>query len=172
MEKYIGTKIIKAKPMNRLDYNIYRGWKLPEDENPEDAGYLVEYLDGGLANHPDHEEYISWSPEGVFENAYRKCDGMSFGLAIEAMKKGHKVARKGWNGKNMWIVYMTPMHLPAYNTQGTVRKVNDRTANLIGEDTPLNTLGYIAMWTANKEWLPGWLASQTDMLSDDWEIVE
>jgi len=98
--------------------------------------------------------------------------GMSFGLAIEAMKKGKKVARKGWNGKGMWIVYMSGMTLPPYNTQDTQRKVNDRTAKLIGKDTPLETLPYIAMWTADKKWLPGWLASQTDMLSDDWFIVD
>lgn len=39
MKKYIGTKVIQAKPMTRGDYNIYRGWTIPADENPEDAGY-------------------------------------------------------------------------------------------------------------------------------------
>ena len=172
MNEYIGTKIIKAKPMNRFDYNSLRGWTIPEDENGNDEGYLVEYLDGGKPNHKDFDNYISWSPKDVFEKAYRPVEGMSFGLAIEAMKRGHKVARKGWNGKDMWIVYMSGMELPPYNTQGTERKVNDRTAKLIGEDTPLVTLPYIAMWTADQKWLPGWLASQTDMLADDWMIVD
>lgn len=171
MKEYIGTKTIKAKPMNRFDYNSLRGWTIPEDENGNDEGYLVEYLDGGKPNHKDFDNYISWSPKDVFEKAYRPVEGMSFGLAIEAMKRGHKVARKGWNGKDMLIVYMSGMELPPYNTQGTERKVNDRTAKLIGEDTPLVTLPYIAMWTADQKWLPGWLASQTDMLADDWMIV-
>ena len=48
------------------------------------------------------------------------------------------------------------------------RKVNDRTAKWIGEDTPLNSLGYFAMFTANGEWQPGWLASQSDLLAEDW----
>jgi len=62
MNRYIGTKRINAKPMNRAEYNALRGWAVPADENPDDAGYLVEYIDGGKANHPDFAGYISWSP--------------------------------------------------------------------------------------------------------------
>ena len=45
MQKYIGTKEIKAIPMNRLEYNKLRGWTVPAEENPNDEGYLVEYAD-------------------------------------------------------------------------------------------------------------------------------
>lgn len=96
---------------------------------------------------------------------------MDFGKALELLKSGKRVCRSGWNGKNMWIVLMTGMELPPYNTQGTEKKVNNRTAKWIGEDTALTTLPYIAMWTADKKWLPGWLASQTDMLAEDWMEV-
>lgn len=67
---------------------------------------------------------------------------------------------------------MPPLNLPPYNTQDTERKVNDRTAKWIGEDTPLESLGYFAMFTADKKWLSGWLASQTDLLAIDWEVVD
>lgn len=70
MKQYIGTKIINALPMTRLAYNELRGWDLPQDENGEDEGFLVEYLDDGQANHPDYAGYISWSPKEVFEKAY------------------------------------------------------------------------------------------------------
>lgn len=70
MNQYIGTKLIKARPMNRADYNVYRGWELPADEDGTDEGYLVEYTDGGVANHPEHDGYISWSPKEQFDNAY------------------------------------------------------------------------------------------------------
>lgn len=172
MQQYIGTKVVNAQPMTRLEYNVLRGWELPADENGDDAGYLVEYVDGGKANHPDYTGYISWSPADVFNRAYRPASGMTFGDAIAALKAGKRVARAGWNGKGMWLAYMSGMSLPPFNTQGTERKVNDRTAKWIGEDTPLETLPYIAMWTADKKWLPGWLASQTDMLAEDWVIVE
>lgn len=71
MPAYIGTKTVKAKPMTRRDYNDYRGWTLPENENGADDGYLVEYTDGGKSNHQDHKGYISWSPKEVFEKSYK-----------------------------------------------------------------------------------------------------
>lgn len=70
IKKYIGIKEILAKPMTRLEYNDYRGWELPTNEDGADEGYLVEYLDGGKPNHPNHVGYISWSPKAVFERAY------------------------------------------------------------------------------------------------------
>lgn len=60
-------KQVKSVPMTRGIYNKYQGWETPENENPEDVGYLIEYLDGGKPNHPDHEGYISWSPKDVFD---------------------------------------------------------------------------------------------------------
>lgn len=97
---------------------------------------------------------------------------MDFGEAIRELKAGKPLQRKGWNGKGMFIVLMSALQLPPYNTQGTERKVNDRTAKWIGEDTPLDSQPYIAMFTASKQWQPGWLASQADMLSEDWEIFQ
>lgn len=89
----------------------------------------------------------------------------NFGDAIEALKNGFKVARKGWNGKNMWICLMPSLYLKA-------DKVNGRTKKHIGENTDLDCQPYIVMWTAQGKWQPGWLASQTDMLAEDWYIVE
>lgn len=68
----IGTKLIFSEPMTRLAYNEYRGWPLPADENGADEGYLVEYLDGGQSNHPNHAGYISWSPAAQHHGAYLK----------------------------------------------------------------------------------------------------
>ena len=172
IKTYFGTKQIMASAMTRLEYNDYRGWDLPDDEDGSDDGYLVEYVDGGPSNHPEHVGYISWSPKDVFDAAYQPMDAMSFGHAIVAMKAGHKVARSGWNGKGMFIVLMPALYLPPFNTQDTARKVNDRTAKWIGEDQPLDCQPYFAMYNAVKQWVPGWLASQTDMLADDWGIVE
>lgn len=60
MKHYMGFKLIKAEPMTRGDYNEYRDWKIPADENPLDEGYIVWYSDN----------YCSWSPKDVFEKAY------------------------------------------------------------------------------------------------------
>lgn len=69
---YEGTKQLYAWPMKRGEYNRYRGWETPADEDPEDPGYLVEYADGGKPNHEQHSGYISWSPSDVFERTYRR----------------------------------------------------------------------------------------------------
>ena len=154
MDCFIGTKLIMALPMNRAEYNTYRGWELPKDENGADEGYLVEYKDGGKPNHHLHEGYISWSPKKQFENAYRKTDGISFGLAVEALKLGYKVARAGWNGKGMW--------LGLHKEGGTF--IRDECG------TELEYADYIVMKTADNKLVP-WLASQTDVLADDWVIL-
>lgn len=72
MKNYTGTKTVNATPMNRLDYNDYRGWELPADEDGADEGYLVEYTDGGKANDSRHAGYISWSPKEQFDRAYQE----------------------------------------------------------------------------------------------------
>lgn len=72
LKTYIGTKVLHAAPMSRGDYNKLQGWVIPENENPDDEGYLVEYADGGIPNNEKFMGYISWSPKRTFELAYRE----------------------------------------------------------------------------------------------------
>jgi hypothetical protein len=152
---YIGVKLINAEPMTRLEWCSHRGWDLPSDENGSDEGYKVTYIDGG---------YVSWSPKDVFDRAYRETSGLNFGLAIEALKMGEKVARKGWNGKGMWLIQVPaspnikPVAGTPYSNAGLVEKVTIDS--------------HIDMFTAQGSMQPGWLASQADMLADDWEVVD
>lgn len=74
MPRYRGTKEVFARPMTRGEYNTYRGWQIPADENPEEKGYLVEYVEGGEPNDERHDGYISWSPSFVFETSYNPVD--------------------------------------------------------------------------------------------------
>ncbi|RPK20030.1 DUF2829 domain-containing protein [Paenibacillus xylanexedens] len=90
---------------------------------------------------------------------------MDFGKAIEALKAGNKVARQGWNGKGMWVALMPALYLEA-------GVVNGRTSKHIGEGVALDSQPYIAMWTAAGQWQPGWIASQADVLAEDWEIIK
>lgn len=172
MNVYIGTKMIQAKPMNRLAYTDYRGWELPSNENGEDEGYLVEYMDGGKANHPDHAGYISWSPKEQFEQAYRDTTEatMTFGHAIDALKHGLKVARAGWNGKGMYLWLM-----PAAMVKAEWCKEPHLKALAEANGGEIEALGTIRMFTVNAHGrhavLTGWLASQTDMLSEDWMVI-
>jgi hypothetical protein len=126
MKRYVGTKIIHAQPEQRIG----------------EPGYLVRYADG----------YESWSPKDVFEEAYRECEAMTFGLALECLKKGMHICRAGWNGKGMWLELQRP------------------------DSHSKMTLPYVFLnYPADAQNTPGarvpWLASQTDMLAEDWKIV-
>ena len=136
---FLGSKVMYVC----LDEVVPTGCKAEE-------GYRVEYEDG----------YLSWSPKEVFEAAYRETTGMSFGLAIEAMKMGRAVAREGWNGKEMFLYYV-PANEYAVTTEIA--------RSYFGDTVPYGA--YIALKTMQGNVVP-WLASQTDMLTDDWYIVE
>lgn len=173
MKTYIGTKVINAKPMTRLAYNQFRGWTLPADENGADEGYLVEYTDGGKGNTDLYAGYVSWSPKEQFEKAYRKTAGLPFGLALEALKLGKKLARAGWNGKGMWLRLIQPygMHPdqggdPSGAYFNPYFKASDNNVHAIGTMLP-----WIGMKTACNGFVP-WLASQTDVLAEDWQVFE
>lgn len=75
MKKYKCHKVVKAIEMTRAEYNIYRGWELPENECGDDEGYLVEYIYSPNKNHNNHDGYISWSPKEVFESGYSELEG-------------------------------------------------------------------------------------------------
>ena len=93
--------------------------------------------------------------------------GMTFGEAIQQMKLGNKVARQGWNGKGMWLV-LVPGQKEVQLREGTPYH------KALGEIS-IEILPHIDMWTINAEgrraMLPGWLASQSDMLAEDWFVV-
>ena len=153
MQKYIGTKIIEAVPAIRKGGKVYEeGWPIPKSMDPTEEGYKVRYPDG----------YESWSPKDVFNEAYRPTDCMNFGLAIEAAKKGAKITRRGWNGKGMFLYYVPEGRYPART---------DAAKSIATEDGKVDYGAYIAMKTAQGNVVP-WLASQTDILADDWEVIE
>lgn len=161
MKSYIGIKTIGAKPMTRQAYNDLRGWTLPADEDGNDAGYLVEYVDGGKANHPDFAGYISWSPKDVFDRAYRPTTGMSFGMAIEAIRAGKCITRAGWNGRGMFV-YLVPES--AYPASTRAAKSHFGEAAMV----PYNA--YMAIKNVNNT-VSTWVPSVNDCLAQDWEIV-
>ena len=140
-QMYLGIKVLKdAYPM-RAALAQATGYKVGSENSefdPEAQGYEVTYEDG----------YMSWSPKAVFEAAYRPVDGLTFGLAVEAMKLGKKVARMGWNGANMF----------AYYVKGQFE----------GDMVPYRP--YLALKTAQND-IATWNPSTSDCLAEDWFIV-
>lgn len=95
MKKYVGTKVVEARQMTRGAYNKFRGWQIPADENPEDAGYLVKYSD----------DYVSWSPAYAFEEAYREYDENKLpATAVGMMSEDYKERFKAeYKQLTIWI---------------------------------------------------------------------
>jgi len=164
MKRHIGTKIVLLSAMTRLEYNEYRGWKLPDDENGAKLGYLVEYTDGGEPNDSRHDGYISWSPKEQADNAYRPTEGMPFGLAVEALKKGHQVARSGWNGKGMYVLLMDGA------PEGVSASPEAAEKHRIPSGFTLKIAPFLAIMTAQGT-VSTWAPSVNDALADDWAIV-
>lgn len=169
MNHYIGTKAVNATPMTRAAYNTMRGWTLPADENGDDAGYLVEYTDGGKPNHPGFAGYISWSPKEQFDKAYRPTTALTFGLALEAMKNGGRITRGGWNGKGMWLSMSGPLegrtisHDKFWSPHNAAFAYNQ-------PNSEAKVLPCITMKTVHDEILMGWTATTTDLLAEDWMV--
>lgn len=81
---------------------------------------------------------------------------MNFGKAIESLKEGKKVARSGWNGKGMWL---------------TLVRAWDYNPNGHNSPAGIEKLPWIGIKTADYKFVP-WLASQTDVLAEDWVEVD
>ena len=131
---------------------IVTAWSSEKDGLP---GYGVKYEDG----------YTSWSPKEVFESAYRDIEGpvqaLNFGDAIHMLKTGKKVTRAGWNGKGMFV----------FLVDGSTFAVSRKPLlGIYPEGQIVEYHAHIDMKTADDKIVP-WLASQTDVLAEDWALV-
>lgn len=142
----VGFKPLMAMAMSLGDYNQLQGWDLPAGQDPTTEGYLVEYLDGGKPNHPDHEGYISWSPKDVFEKSYKSNGNLGFSdaHAIALLEDGKRIQRSGWNGADLSVYYVTP-------ESGLERHMVIRN----GKTGRVNT----------------WVPSSADLTANDWSVI-
>ena|SRR5688500_18975160 len=110
---------------------------------------MVLTKDGDVLDTPWHEKY-------QHRDDWQITDGrLGFDFAIRALKNGKRVAREGWNGKSMWLRIPGPYIVKNGN----------------GVDSIHTSMSFIEMRTAQGQFVP-WLASQTDMLAEDWQLVD
>ena len=158
MNKYIIEQVVEAVAMTYGQARNSVGLtRFPNNIGPNVEGYYVKYPDG----------ISEWIHKDEFENKFKPANNMTFGQALEAMKKGLNVARKGWNGKGMYLWI-----LPAASVKAEWCK--EPHLKMLAEQNggEVECLGSVRMKTADGKVLTGWLASQTDMLSDDWVVVD
>lgn len=76
MKNYIGIEEIKAEPMTRGAYNLYRGWQIPADEDPSDKGYIIKHTNG----------HMQWLPKEIFESIFTEKGANALNDTILLMK--------------------------------------------------------------------------------------
>jgi hypothetical protein len=151
------TLIATDDPTTTTPLDVSSEWVAKH--KPEVGGYYVVYESG----------YASYSPKEAFEAGYRGNGALTYGMALDALKAGKRVARAGWNGKGMFLFLLPAadgiptkvIHDPA------LRQVIETE---VGGET-FDAYGSIRMFTADKKILTGWLANQTDMLCEDWTVL-
>lgn len=161
--KYIRLDVVDAEPTTRGEYYNSQGLRIPEEEDPFERGYAVYYRKGEPC------EQVSWRSKAEFDSVSRQMNGMTFGMALEAMKRGRRAARMGWNGRGMWLSIPLadgPKDVPASDVCG---RQNEAYARRNGGK--VKVMPYITMKSADGSVVVGWLASQTDMLAEDWYLI-
>lgn len=142
----------------------------------------AEYAAGVVAEFPELASYKG-TIETIYEQEAMECELLgeetgTFGQALESLKRGHLVTRKGWNGKGMFI-FMRPED--CLSTEKVVNHVKSLPesfkkwiANNYGDSEidKIKFTAYLCMKAADGTVVNGWLASQTDMLANDWMIVK
>ena len=120
---------------------------------------LLEALNEGAKEQIAADTLENLSP---FEKApHSDASSMTFGQALICIKRGDRVARAGWNGKGMFL----------FLVKGSRFTVNrEPLLSILGEGTEVEYHAHIDMKTVQGYVVP-WLASQTDMLAEDWRVV-
>lgn len=91
---------------------------------------------------------------------------LNFGQALEALKAGRRVSRSGWNGKGMYLWVLPATDVPlAWIKEPHLKQIAEANGGTV------ECLASIRMKTADGKVLTGWLASQSDMFANDWEIL-
>lgn len=144
LKTYIGTRVVRAEPCE------YRG---NDPMNHGRIGYLVIESSG--------EE--SWVSPESFYSAYSSRDAMTFGLAIEALKIGRRVARAKWIDNGLWIELVRSTNCAAGRAMAA--------AEPVARSEPRGDQ-QVVLRAAGNEFISPWLPSQEDMLAKDWAVVD
>jgi len=165
MEQYLGIKLVNAEPKRKL-ISAEASRKGIFKEYQE--GYKVIYEDG----------YESWSPKDTFEKAYRKINGLTFGLAIEALKLGECVARKGWPESYEFVTKQIPTVI-SDTIVPKMTSLSDNTKEALDkifkdEHKQLDAIYYNDQLILFKDsnLVDSYVATTEDILAEDWVILD
>ena len=166
MKNYICSKLITAVPIKAVGGVPWpEGLPLPTFDPPahanEHCGCNIEARieDGYMFTTSEDERYPQFMTKDEFEKTCWSIENMTFGDALIVLKQGKRVARHGWTGKNQYVELAT-----CISYKGNAGEIVNVHHNNIGN----KALAFVG--TSGVQM--GWLASQADMLAEDWYIVE
>ena len=163
MKKYKTNTTVLATPLTRKEYCDLREWVVPANENPNDAGMLINIVSSFPSNVPGFTGQISWKVKEAFDQEFTEdaTSNMSFSEALEKLKEGHKLTRSGWNGKGMFVFLVSGSQFvvsrPPLNT-------------LFPEGTEITYQPHIDLATTTGV-VGVWQPSMGDVMATDWEIL-
>lgn len=155
---YTGNINVKAEPARKIQHGLMPAVVVEKDTKihsildgaPKQDGYSVTMPDGNK----------TWVERKVFEEIFQVAvPAMDFGQAIAAVREGKRIARRGWNGKNQYVELAT--NISYKNWSGTIVNV---------DHSAIGSAALAFVGTSGVQL--GWLASQADMLADDWYIAD
>jgi hypothetical protein len=161
---HVGSNNVKVTPMTRGEYSEYRGWASPTSERYNDEGYMMEYASrlAEESNVKGYEGYILWTPKQIFEDIYppNVHSTLSFELALELAKQSRSITQKDWNSGGLKVASRQPTEssditLPYLYTQYPAASDNISPGHLNALNASVPQL-----------------ASQSELRSSDWNIVE
>lgn len=161
--RYIGFDIVDAEPMKLGDYCKFQGLEIPEKKCLKKDGYIIYHRKG------KPYEYVTWRPKAEFDDEWCELHGMTFGMALEAMRCGCRAARMDWNGKDMWLSIPLAEERKRIKRRKLGGRKNEACAQRRGgkvKESP-----YITMKAANGWTAVGWVPTQADMLAEDWYVI-
>lgn len=132
----------------------------------EDGQIMVFTRTGDVLDTPNHAHYLMREDWQIADG------GLGFDFAILAVKSGKKIARSGWNGKGMYV-FMRPADnlkvdfIPS--VKSLPQSVKDDLSKSDNDAVPFSA--YLCMKAADGSIVNGWLASQTDLLANDWTVI-
>lgn len=165
LKKYIGTKVVEARPMCEIDAESIGYARKNSDNHGWRSGYHVRYTN------QDGSFYDSWSPKDVFEKAYHEVKGMNFGEVIEALKTGLAARRKGWNGKGLFIVKQVPSHITG-DIIPKMQSLPQSAKNILmsRENPHIDYTNQMLIINPDGR-ADSWVPSSSDVFAEDWEVV-
>lgn len=163
LKKYIGTKVVEARPMNEIDAESIGYARKNSDKHKWRNGYHVRYTNS------DGSFYDSWSPKSVFEKAYHEVKGMNFGEVIEALKAGGAVHRAGW--KDTFVIKQVPSHITA-DIIPNMQSLPQIAKNILmkRENPHIDYTNQMLIIYPDGH-ADSWIPSASDVFAEDWELV-